>query len=335
MARQLHDHQFRKLAKSKQASSILIRVVTYILSTLGLLMMVVLYSIIGGFIFSWLEKDNEQKAKLSGREKIVALTYQTATEIYNTLEENAKAGGVLASRDNTLEFLENRTSQFFKDSWQLTKDGTWDGTRESDGEVVLDWTFTGALLFSVTTIATIGYGNIAPKTTTGRITCIFYSIFGLPITMLCVANIGIWFAQQVRLMHKKLSARCRKSTTTQVQEVPVLFSLLTMIAYVFLGTGIFSSWEGWSPIDATYFCFITLTTIGYGDIVPDVYKGGGSWTGNPSEQTFKLIVCGFYLFFGLALLAMCMDLMKEEVRANFLWLGQKAGLGTSRKRKVK
>ena len=63
--------------------------------------------------------------------------------------------------------------------------------------------------------------------------------------------------------------------------------------------------------------------------------GGGSWEGNASDQTFKLIVCGFYLFFGLALLAMCMDLMKEEVRANFLWLGQKVGLATSRKKKMR
>ena len=61
--------------------------------------------------------------------------------------------------------------------------------------------------------------------------------------------------------------------------------------------------------------------------------GGEAWQGETSELTFKLIVCGFYLFFGLALLAMCMDLMKEEVRANFLWLGKKVGLGGSRKKK--
>ena len=77
---------------------------------------------------------------------------------------------------------------------------------------------------------------------------------------------------QVRLMHKKLSARCRKSTTS-VQEVPVLFSLITMVAYVFLGAAIFCTWENWTVIDASYFCFITLTTVGFGDIVPDVYKG--------------------------------------------------------------
>jgi len=74
-------------------------------------------------------------------------------------------------------------------------------------------------------------------------------------------------------MHKRLSAHCRKSTTTQLQEVPILFSLLTMIAYVFIGTGIFCAWEEWDLVTGAYFCFITLTTIGFGDIVPDVYLG--------------------------------------------------------------
>lgn len=50
-----------------------------------------------------------------------------------------------------------------------------------------------------------------------------------------------------------------------------------MVAYVFLGAAIFCTWENWTVIDAAYFCFITLTTVGFGDIVPDVYKGEQSW----------------------------------------------------------
>lgn len=65
MAKQILDHQFRNLPKSKQASSIVVRAITYILSTLGLLMMVVLYSLIGGFIFQWLEATNEEKVSAS------------------------------------------------------------------------------------------------------------------------------------------------------------------------------------------------------------------------------------------------------------------------------
>lgn len=57
----IKDHQFRRLNIKKQASSILIRVATYILSTLGLMLMVILYSVVGGFVFEWLESENEKQ----------------------------------------------------------------------------------------------------------------------------------------------------------------------------------------------------------------------------------------------------------------------------------
>ena len=45
--------------------------------------------------------------------------------------------------------------------------------------------------------------------------------------------------------------------------------------YIGFGAYIFREWEGWSWLDSSYFSFITLTTIGFGDMVPDHKKGYG------------------------------------------------------------
>jgi hypothetical protein len=41
-----------------------------------------------------------------------------------------------------------------------------------------------------------------------------------------------------------------------------------MFAYIVSGAVIYTVWEGWTLTDATYFSFITLSTIGFGDFVP-------------------------------------------------------------------
>ena len=50
--------------------------------------------------------------------------------------------------------------------------------------------------------------------------------------------------------------------------IPVTSCLLVLMSYVFLGTVLFASWEGWNYLDGAYFCFISLMTIGFGDFVP-------------------------------------------------------------------
>ena len=49
--------------------------------------------------------------------------------------------------------------------------------------------------------------------------------------------------------------------------IPIVLSLVLMVAYLFFGAIIYVEWEGWSLSDAIYFTFVTLTTIGFGDLV--------------------------------------------------------------------
>ena len=50
--------------------------------------------------------------------------------------------------------------------------------------------------------------------------------------------------------------------------VPVVLSLAVMVSYLCGGAILFGEWEGWDFLDGFYFCFITLTTIGFGDLLP-------------------------------------------------------------------
>lgn len=48
----------------------------------------------------------------------------------------------------------------------------------------------------------------------------------------------------------------------------LLSAIAVLIALVFFGTAYFSYAEGWDTVDSFYFTAMTVTTIGYGDLVP-------------------------------------------------------------------
>ncbi|CAH8543461.1 unnamed protein product [Heterobilharzia americana] len=91
--------------------------------------------------------------------------------------------------------------------------------------------------------------------------------------------------------------------------VPLTISVIVLSMYTLIGAVIFPTWEDWSTASAAYFSFITISTIGFGDLVP----GNGRLT-EPHTAT-ELLIGGIYLLFGLALLSMCLNLMKDEIIA--------------------
>ncbi|XP_035702654.1 uncharacterized protein LOC110858723 isoform X2 [Folsomia candida] len=83
--------------------------------------------------------------------------------------------------------------------------------------------------------------------------------------------------------------------------VPIWLCSALVIGYIIGGAFLFSKWEEWNFLDSAYFCFITLTTIGFGDFVPT------------QESEASIALCSLYLLFGIALLAMSFNLVQEQV----------------------
>lgn len=47
-----------------------------------------------------------------------------------------------------------------------------------------------------------------------------------------------------------------------IRPVPIWLCVFLVVGYIIGGAFLFRTWENWEFLDAAYFCFITLTTIG-------------------------------------------------------------------------
>ena len=82
-------------------------------------------------------------------------------------------------------------------------------------------------------------------------------------------------------------------------DLPPVVAMTVGILYTLLGAFIYTQWEDWTYFEAFYFTFISLSTIGFGDVVP--------------EHPKNFMATGVYLLFGLALIAMVVNVVMETV----------------------
>ncbi|KAJ8377742.1 hypothetical protein AAFF_G00254150 [Aldrovandia affinis] len=132
-----------------------------------------------------------------------------------------------------------------------------------------NWNWPKAVVFAATIITTIGYGNTAPKTTAGRVFCIFYGLFGIPLCLTWISELGKFFGARAKklghyLIKKGLTVRKAQFTCNAV------FVLWGVLVHLVIPPFVFMYQECWSYVEGLYFSFVTVTTIGFGDLVAGV-----------------------------------------------------------------
>ncbi|XP_015720901.1 potassium channel subfamily K member 10 [Coturnix japonica] len=172
------------------------------------------------------------------------------------------------------------------------------------------WDLGSAFFFAGTVITTIGYGNIAPSTVGGKVFCILYAIFGIPLFGFLLAGIGdqlgTIFGKSIARVEKVF--RKKQVSQTKIRVIStILFILAGCIVFVTIPAVIFKHIEGWTALESIYFVVVTLTTVGFGDFV-----AGGNADIHYREWYKPLV--WFWILVGLAYFAAVLSMIGDWLR---------------------
>ena len=159
----------------------------YILHQMSLIIFIVIYLICGGLFFSYVEsqyylkKDVERKELISEtyaniRQFAVRLLNEQLNENFEDAYrlwrwQNANQQHFIYLSDERVKLLDNRTDYELETlSVRLAI------IQVAVDKYVYKWTYSTAILYAVTLVTTIGFGNIAPKTAVGKISTVICKI---------------------------------------------------------------------------------------------------------------------------------------------------------------
>ncbi|KAM4630226.1 potassium channel subfamily K member 9 [Polymixia lowei] len=199
--------------------------------TLSLIICTFTYLLVGAAVFDALESDFEmrEKEQLEAEEKRLQGKYNISEDDYRKLETII------------MEAEPHRAG--------------------------VQWKFAGSFYFAITVITTIGYGHAAPGTDAGKAFCMFYAVLGIPLTLVMFQSLGERMNTFVKYLLKRIKKCCGMSITDVSMENMVTVGFFSCIGTLCIGAAAFSHYEDWSFFQSYYYCFITLTTIGFGDFV--------------------------------------------------------------------
>ena len=174
------------------------------------------------------------------------------------------------------------------------------------------WNYKNSFFFAATVVSTIGYGNVYPITTGGKVFTMIYAIIGIPFFGILLARIADYLMNKVNVVEFKIFGKQRRTK----------YRVIVLVGYISIGSTLFlfipalcfTYIEGWTFMDSLYFTIISLTTIGIGDFAPSFITQKGFLS------IYRVMALG-WLLIGLAWLGGLMSLassLMSQVHHSFL-----------------
>ncbi|KAL3052915.1 hypothetical protein OYC64_005441 [Pagothenia borchgrevinki] len=255
-------------------------------TVLAVFVVVVAYLVVGGLVFRALEQpfENNQKITITAEKAAFLQKHQCVSP--DELEALIK---------HSVEAVNAGVSPIGDTSYNSSH-----------------WDLGSAFFFAGTVITTIGYGNIAPSTEGGKIFCILYAIFGIPLFGFLLAGVGdqlgTIFVKSIAKVEKMFRNKHNQISQTKIRVAStLLFILAGCILFVTVPAVIFKHIEGWTALESTYFVVITLTTVGIGD-----YVAGGDR--RIEYRTWYRPLVWFWILGGLAYFAAVLNMIGDWLR---------------------
>ena len=171
--------------------------------------------------------------------------------------------------------------------------------------------FASACTVYCTSGPTAGYGNFSPVTNGGRGFFIIYALIGIPLTLIFLSLLSQILNNMADCLLRQVGKCTKKQWVKMVTFIIILFSGLVL--FIFIPSLLFVRLQGWTYFESVYYCIVTLTTVGFGDLVPSQNRDSRQFQG-----LYRICASG-WIWFGLAFVA----LVISQVQSLMEGLGDK------------